>query len=157
MIMVDEVRRLPGARAHFRAGLCHATTDGAPAELHAFAAEMGLPRSRFHGDGPGPRYDLTPAEQAAAIGAGAVFVPAEDQARARRSAAIHAQNVESEDMIGAFCALLRELGVRPYINTACLDDEQRVRAFRLRACAWLLGGRVAARHVEFDTPKGVRR
>ena len=46
---------------------CHMAVDGSFEELHAFAAALGIPRSRFQGD----HYDLTPwiRERAVALGA----------------------------------------------------------------------------------------
>ena len=46
---------------------CHMAVDGSFEELHAFAASLGIPRSRFQGD----HYDLTPwiRARAAALGA----------------------------------------------------------------------------------------
>ena len=46
---------------------CHMAVDGSFEELHAFAASMGIPRSRFQGD----HYDLPPwmRERAVALGA----------------------------------------------------------------------------------------
>ena len=46
---------------------CHMAVDGTFEELHAFAASLGIPRSRFQGD----HYDLTTwiRERAVALGA----------------------------------------------------------------------------------------
>lgn len=157
MIMVDEVRPLPGARAPFRAGACHMTTDGQLPELHGFAEALGLPRGRFRADAAAPRYDLTSAEQTTAIGAGAVFVPAANQARVRRLARFAAQGREFDDVLAELDALLREAGARPYINTACLDEAACVKLFQLRARAWLAGKRVAVRHVDVESTSAKRR
>jgi hypothetical protein len=71
---------------------CHMAVDGSFEELHAFAAALGIPRSRFQGD----HYDLTPwmRERAVALGAEEVVTrelllrmagPRGDRARARRA------------------------------------------------------------------------
>ena len=46
---------------------CHMAVDGSFEELHAFAATLGIPRSRFQGD----HYDLVPwvRERAVLLGA----------------------------------------------------------------------------------------
>lgn len=88
MIMVDELRTwMPPTTVPrvFRAGSCHLTTDGSVEELHAFARQLGLRRGWFQ-DGTTPHYDLTAPRRARALEQGAVFVPARDQARARRAA-----------------------------------------------------------------------
>jgi len=70
---------------------CHLAVEGDFEELHAFAAALGIPRSRFQGD----HYDLTPwiRERAVALGANEVSTrelllrmagPRGDRARARR-------------------------------------------------------------------------
>jgi len=61
---------------------CHMTANSM-AELHAFADQIGLKRAWFHG-GRVPHYDLAPEFRARALAAGAVFVRAIDQAKARR-------------------------------------------------------------------------
>jgi len=72
---------------------CHMAVDGSFEELHTFAAQLGIPRSRFQGD----HYDL-PAhmrEQAVALGAqevsareltGRMAGPRGDRVRKRRAA-----------------------------------------------------------------------
>lgn len=82
MIMVDEIMVWPTTIACFRRGSCHLTTDGDVAELHAFAERIGLRRESFQPKSH-PHYDLTPARRAKAVRAGAVFVPAKEQARLR--------------------------------------------------------------------------
>jgi hypothetical protein len=90
VIMVDELigyGQAPkaGAERYFGNGKqsCHLTTDGDLEELHAFAERIGLRRSWFQQHKVMPHYDLTPNKRAQALRAGAVFVPAMDQARAR--------------------------------------------------------------------------
>ena len=83
MIMVDEVHVWPHARGVFKKGSCHLTTDGALEELHAFAMSIGLRRAWFQNGPTHPHYDLTPKKRQQALQAGAVFVPAKLQARAR--------------------------------------------------------------------------
>lgn len=81
--MVDELQDWPHARAPFHRGSCHLTTDGALDDLHAFAARIGLRRAWFQAHSLAPHYDLTPGKRAEAILAGATFVPAREQAKAR--------------------------------------------------------------------------
>jgi hypothetical protein len=81
MVYVDEIRTWPHARGCFRGGSCHLTADSVY-ELHAFAQRIGLKRSWFQ-TASTPHYDLTPKTRDFAIAAGAVFVPAKEQARER--------------------------------------------------------------------------
>jgi TrmH family RNA methyltransferase len=65
-VLVDPVREYPNsglAIDHW----CHMAVDGGFEELHAFAAALGIPRSRFQGD----HYDLPPwvRQRAVALGA----------------------------------------------------------------------------------------
>lgn len=83
IIMVDEIRRWPGASPPFHRGSCHLTIDGSADELHAFAARIGLRRSWFQEHPSAPHYDLTPRRRKAALLAGAVEVGAREQARSR--------------------------------------------------------------------------
>jgi hypothetical protein len=46
---------------------CHMAVDGSFEELHAFAASLGIPRSRFQGD----HYDLPPWMRERAVAQGA--------------------------------------------------------------------------------------
>jgi hypothetical protein len=65
-VLVDPLREYPYAALPVRAW-CHMAADTSFAELHAFAARLGIPRHRFQGD----HYDL-PArlrERAVALGA----------------------------------------------------------------------------------------
>jgi hypothetical protein len=91
-VLVDELREYPHTRLPFR-HWCHLVSDVDFDELHAFAAAMGIARSRFQGD----HYDL-PAhyrEQAVALGAqevstreltGRMAGPRGDRVRRRRAA-----------------------------------------------------------------------
>lgn len=81
-VRVDEVRVWPTYIQCFRAGSCHLTADSLD-ELHAFARAIGVRRGWFQGKSAVPHYDLTPARRERAIDAGAVFVPAREQARMR--------------------------------------------------------------------------
>lgn len=69
-ILVDELRAYPGRRLPFTEW-CHLAVDGSFAELHAFAARLGLRRAWFQGD----HYDLPPHGRAAAVALGAEPVP----------------------------------------------------------------------------------
>ena len=69
-ILVDELREYPGVALPFTRW-CHLATDGDFAELHAFAAGLGLRRSWFQRD----HYDLPPHGRIAALAAGAEAVP----------------------------------------------------------------------------------
>lgn len=86
MILVDELTVWPHARHEcFRRGSAHLTTTGSIEELHAFAARIGLRRSWFQPRSV-PHYDLSPGKREQALRAGAEFVPAREQARARIAA-----------------------------------------------------------------------
>jgi len=65
-VMVDKLREYPDVHLPFK-HWCHMTCDADFEELHAFAARLGIPRSRFQGD----HYDLPPhlRERAVALGA----------------------------------------------------------------------------------------
>jgi len=90
-VLVDPLRRyehVPFAVKDW----CHMAVDGSFEELHAFAATLGIPRSRFQGD----HYDLLPwvRERAVLLGATEVETaellqrmagPRGDRARARRA------------------------------------------------------------------------
>lgn len=80
-VFVDEVRVWPTKIRCFRSGSAHLTANSVE-ELHALARRIGLRRAWFQ-DGRVPHYDLTPARRQAALEAGAVFVPAKEQARRR--------------------------------------------------------------------------
>jgi predicted kinase len=68
-IFVDELREYPGVELPFSVW-CHMTTDGSFAELHAFAARLGLRRAWFQRD----HYDLPAHRRAAALALGAESV-----------------------------------------------------------------------------------
>jgi Protein of unknown function (DUF4031) len=89
-ILVDELREYPDVRLPFTAW-CHMASDRDFAELHAFAARLGLRRAWFQRD----HYDLPAHGRAAAVALGAVEVgagellermagPRGDRARRRR-------------------------------------------------------------------------
>ena len=65
-VLVDPLRRYDHVRLSVK-DWCHMAVDGSFEELHTFAAQLGIPRSRFQGD----HYDLTPwiRARAAALGA----------------------------------------------------------------------------------------
>lgn len=90
--MVDPLRHyqhVPFTVKHW----CHMAVDGTFDELHRFAAQLGIPRSRFQGD----HYDLPPWVRERAVALGAVEVdtaellvrmagPRGDRARRRHAA-----------------------------------------------------------------------
>lgn len=91
-VLVDELREYPHTRLPFR-HWCHLVSDTDYDELHAFAAGLGIPRSRFQGD----HYDLPAHLRAKAVAAGAREVttreltgrmagPRGDRVRQRRAA-----------------------------------------------------------------------
>jgi len=81
-VRVDELKRWPTKIRCFVAGSAHLTADTLE-ELHAFAARIGLRREWFQDHPIAPHYDLSIKRHAAALAAGAEFVPARAQARAR--------------------------------------------------------------------------
>lgn len=93
-VYVDELRRYPWGPACLRAGACHLAAD-TEEELHAFAARIGMRRAWFQ-PRSSPHYDLTGSRRAAALEAGAMFVPAKRQARYRlaRSAGATTKTLE---------------------------------------------------------------
>lgn len=84
--MVDELKTWPGKGVPGYFGgdhlSCHLTTDGPLEELHVFAERIGMKRAWFQARST-PHYDLTPRLRERALLAGAAFVPAREQARAR--------------------------------------------------------------------------
>jgi len=93
--MVDELRVWPNARHRcFQAGSSHLTTDGDVAELHAFAARLGMKRSWFQPHAVADHYDLTPQRRERALMLGAIFVPMREQLRRRRASEkyLHSQS-----------------------------------------------------------------
>jgi hypothetical protein len=85
-IMVDEVRVWPTKIRCFKSGSCHLTTDGTIADLHAFAARIGMKREWFQEHHLAPHYDLTPGRRDRAVALGAVFVPMREQLARVRAA-----------------------------------------------------------------------
>lgn len=96
MIFVDDVfvpRAVRWRGGWVRARWCHLLTDqDDPAELHTFAARIGMPRAWFQpGRNPATgqpdptrdHYDLTEQRRHAAIGEGATAITARDAARMR--------------------------------------------------------------------------
>jgi hypothetical protein len=53
---------------------CHMLTDRDVEELHAFAAQVGLPRRRFQNHPRHPHYDLNPTARQMAVALGATEV-----------------------------------------------------------------------------------
>jgi Protein of unknown function (DUF4031) len=68
-VLVDELREYPHVRWTVK-HWCHMVSDESFAELHAFAAALGIPRERFQRD----HYDLPPALRARAVEQGAEAV-----------------------------------------------------------------------------------
>ena len=92
-VLVDPLREYPDAGLPWTLW-CHMVSDVDFAELHAFAARLGIARRRFQGD----HYDLHPGLRARAVELGAVEVGTGefvvrmagargDRARARRARA----------------------------------------------------------------------
>jgi hypothetical protein len=90
-VLVDPLREYPDAGLPWTRW-CHLVSDTGFDELHAFAAELGIPRRRFQGD----HYDLHPALRERAVALGALEVvtgelaarmagPRGDRARSRRA------------------------------------------------------------------------
>jgi len=84
-VYVDEVRVYPTKIRCFKGGSAHLTADSID-ELHTFAQRIGLRREWFQDHPLHPHYDLTPGRREAALRAGAAFVPAREQAKARLAA-----------------------------------------------------------------------
>ncbi|MEA2269441.1 MAG: hypothetical protein QOD55_2659 [Solirubrobacteraceae bacterium] len=68
-VLVDELREYPHVRWRMK-HWCHMVSDEGFEELHAFAAALGIPRSRFQRD----HYDLPPELRAGAVARGALEV-----------------------------------------------------------------------------------
>ena len=82
-VYVDELRMwTPRQPRPFHRGSCHLTADTVE-ELHAFARAIGLRRGWFQDHPLHPHYDLTESRRGRALAAGAIFVAAREQARAR--------------------------------------------------------------------------
>ena len=81
---VDQLRSYPdhhSGQPHW----CHLVTDGELEELHAFAASLGIARTRFQGHGRYPHYDLPPAYRERAIAFGAVPINSREMVRILRA------------------------------------------------------------------------
>lgn len=78
-VYVDQLFTTPRSRRWRHDSACHLMADTL-AELHAFAARIGLKRCWFQGD----HYDLTEGRRAAAVQAGAVEVTARQLVEVRR-------------------------------------------------------------------------
>jgi hypothetical protein len=68
-VLVDPLREYPHVTFTVR-HWCHLVSDATFEELHAFAAQLGIPRHRFQGD----HYDLPPWVRERAVALGAVEV-----------------------------------------------------------------------------------
>lgn len=69
-VLVDPIRRYDHLKLTVK-DWCHMAVDGSFEELHAFAAQLGIPRHRFQGD----HYDLPPWLRERAVALGAEEVP----------------------------------------------------------------------------------
>ena len=79
VILVDD------ARWHWRGRLwCHLVSDESHDELHAFAAELGIPRHVFQGD----HYDLPEDHRARAVALGATEVGSRELVRRLKAAGL---------------------------------------------------------------------
>lgn len=85
-IYVDEIKVWPSSVRCFKAGSCHLFTNGAPEELHAFAAKLGLRRGWFQPHPLMPHYDLTPVRRVKAVALGATEVSMREYLRRAREA-----------------------------------------------------------------------
>jgi hypothetical protein len=72
-VMVDKLVEYPHVRLPFK-HWCHMASDVDFEELHAFAAQLGIPRHRFQGD----HYDLPPHLRELAVEFGAEEVSRRD-------------------------------------------------------------------------------
>jgi hypothetical protein len=76
MIVVDKLLKWPlegkskQVQRVFANGSCHMTSDTSLAELHEFAARIGMKRAWFQ-DGRHPHYDLNESRRAKAVKLGA--------------------------------------------------------------------------------------
>jgi hypothetical protein len=80
LIYVDPLRVHDPTKA-CGAPTCHLATDGDLAELHAFAARIGVPRMAFHARAKHAHYDLREHHRNAAVAAGAIEVSSKDLVR----------------------------------------------------------------------------
>lgn len=79
-VYVDDLRMFPTTLRTFAAGSCHMTADSMD-ELHLLASRIGLKREWFQRHATAPHYDLNASKREAALAAGAVYMPAKEQAR----------------------------------------------------------------------------
>ena len=63
---------------------CHLVSDTSLAELHDFAARLGIPRRAFQGD----HYDVPEEHRAAVVAAGAIEVGSRELVRRLRAAGL---------------------------------------------------------------------
>lgn len=112
-VYVDELRVYPHARGIFRAGSAHLTADTLD-ELHAFAARIGLRRSwaQLPPAHRVPHYDLVASRREAAVAAGAVFVPAKEQAARRIAARAATKSSGPEALAGSEPGRNSDMSVR---------------------------------------------
>ena len=90
--MVDKLVEYPHVRLPFK-HWCHMASDVDFEELHAFAAQLGIPRHRFQGD----HYDLPPHLRELAVEFGAEEVSAVGTSpRGWRARAATASGLEAE-------------------------------------------------------------
>lgn len=74
-IYVDPLRDYQHLMGRGAPGLwCHMITDGSLAELHQFAASLGVNPARFQNHPRHPHYDLMPASRVLALALGAIEV-----------------------------------------------------------------------------------
>lgn len=96
MIYVDDFR-VPARVGRLNARWSHLTAgpDDDIAELHAFAAKIGLQRRWFQAKGwPRDHYDVTDSKRTEAIAAGAVAITWREGARMRLEATERRRNAE---------------------------------------------------------------
>jgi len=107
MTIYVDTARIPATVGPYRARWCHLMSDQLdPAELHAFAARIGLRRAWFQPgrnlvdrarpDPPGDHYDVTEGKCRAAVAAGAVELDRAGlvELMRRRRAACHTQQAD---------------------------------------------------------------
>jgi len=97
-VYVDDVH-IPARVGRLNTFWSHLTVgpDDDIAEMHAFAAKIGLRKSWFQAKGwPRDHYDVTDSKRQAAIEAGAVEIPWRDAARMRTEAIARRRAQEAE-------------------------------------------------------------
>ena len=81
-IYVDPLRDYYHIMGRGAPGLwCHMVTDGDLAELHRFAARLGVSPRQFQNHPRHPHYDLMPANRALAVALGAAEVTTQEMRR----------------------------------------------------------------------------